>query len=110
MKTSICIAVLVAMALLTTACGKQLSGTYSSIDNSDGVKRSLVFESGHKAVLTMDAGSLFKQSTEGTYEIDGNQFKFTMAGMTQVGEITTNKQGSRECINFGTLGLVCKSD
>jgi hypothetical protein len=101
MKARICVMGLVFAALLTTGCGKSFSGTYESIQKGALYSR-LVFEPGHKVILNMGG-----VTTEATYEIDGNQFKYTIGGMTQVAEIT-EKEG-HECINLNPIvGLLCK--
>jgi len=113
MKTSICIAVLVAMALLTTGCGKEFNGTYYPVPKKGDIqlfKASLTFKSGHKVNMYFSTMGI-AQTMEAKYEIDGKDFKYTMAqGITQVAEIT--EWTGHECINFGDMspfGFMCKN-
>jgi hypothetical protein len=119
MKTSI-FTVLVVTALLTTGHAQQLSGTYELLreyGSIGSIHYKLVFGSEHKATMSTKGIDGKTVTTEVTYEVDGNDFKWSIAGKTQ-GTITRQENlptgkftvpAGQECIFVDRVGLMCKS-
>lgn len=87
---------LIATALLVSACGQKLNGTYTDA----GKNAKFTFESGDKVLV----GGGFGPEIEVAYELDGNKVKLTSPEGTQV--FTLNDDGSIQ----GPMGMKLKKE
>lgn len=82
LKSPLSLAVLVTGALLLTACGNELSGTYKS---EKGIIDSLTFRSG--GVVDVSGRN---QTKEGKFTTEGERITITVGNDTQVGTIESD--------------------